>query len=359
MKQLNRYVAKHIVAATLLVIAMLVGLFSVSLFAEEMSDAPDHYSLINIFIYVIFSVPGMVATNATFALLIGSLLGLGVLASQSELTVMRASGVSVLNIVLMVIKPALVLIVLIGLVREFVVPAADRYANHFRAEKIEEDPLYNLIRSTHGLWLRQENQFVHFNYVNAQGDVFGFARFAFSDDGEMKFAQYAPRAVHKGDGTEPGWQLENARTTTFDNNETKIDVQENFWKSELNPNLVAVVALDPEEMSMRELHYYINYLGDQNQDARTFELTFWGKVLQPLAMIGLVLVAISTIFGSLRATTMGYRLFFGIMLGMAFRFSQSILGPASMVYGFSPWMAIALPIVVCWGLGFFFLARVK
>ena len=107
MKQLNRYIAKHVVAAILLVIVMLVGLFSVSLFAEEMSEAPKHYSLVNVLIYVLFSVPSMVAENSTFAMLIGSLLGLGVLASQSELTVMRASGVSVLRIVWMVVKPAI------------------------------------------------------------------------------------------------------------------------------------------------------------------------------------------------------------------------------------------------------------
>lgn len=359
MKQLNRYVAKHVVAAILLVIAMLVCLFSVSLFAEEMSDAPDHYSLLNILIYVVFSVPGMVAKNSTFAMLIGSLLGLGVLANQSELTVMRASGISVLRIVWMVVKPALVIVLLISVIREFVVPSADRYANYFRAEKIEEDQAYNLIRSAHGLWMRKDNEFVHFNYVNADGEVFGFARFAFDRKGELQFAQYAPHAVHNSTAGEPGWQLEKPKTTLFGEDKITAGAQQDYWQSELAPSLLAVVAIDPDEMSLRELHYYINYLDEQSQDARIFELSFWKKALQPLAMIGLVLVAVSFIFGSLRDTTMGYRLFFGVMLGMAFRFSQSILGPTSMVYGFAPWVAIALPIVICWGLGFFLLSRVK
>lgn len=359
MKQLNRYIAKHVVAAILLVIVMLVGLFSVSLFAEEMSEAPKHYSLVNVLIYVLFSVPGMVATNSTFAMLIGSLLGLGVLASQSELTVMRASGVSVLRIVWMVAKPALVIVLLIGLIREYIVPISDRYANTFRAQKIEEDQAYNLIRSERGLWLREGNQFIHLNYVSAQGEIFGFARFAFDNKGELQFAQYAPHAVHVSDAAQHGWKLEKPKTTVFGENQVTAGAQEDFWQSELVPNLLSVVAIDPDEMSLRELHSYINYLDEQSQDARVFKLSFWKRALQPLAMIGLVLIAVSFIFGSLRETTMGYRLFFGVMLGMAFRFSQSILGPTSIVYGFAPWLAIALPIIICWGLGFFLLSRVK
>lgn len=359
MKQLNRYVAKHVIAAILLVIAMLVGLFSVSLFAEEMSEAPDHYSLTNILIYVLFSVPGVVAKNSTFAMLIGSLLGLGILANQSELTVMRASGISVLRIVWMVVKPALVMVLLISALREFVVPASDRYANYYRAEKIEEDQSYNLIRSAHGLWMRQDNEFIHFNYVNAEGEVFGFARFSFDNKGELKFAQYAPHAVHNHAATNAGWKLEKAKTTLFSEDAITAGAQEDYWQSELSPELLSVVAVDSDEMSLRELHYYMNYLSAQSQDTRIFELSFWKKALQPLAMIGLVLIAVSFIFGSLRDTTMGYRLFFGVMIGMVFRFSQSILGPTSMVYGFAPWVAIALPIVICWGLGFFLLSRVK
>ena len=278
------------------------------------------------------------------------------LANQSELTVMRASGISVLRIVWMVVKPALVIILLISVIREFIVPASDRYANYFRAEKIEEDQSYNLIRSQHGLWMRKDNQFIHFNYVNANGEVFGFARFAFDSAGELKFAQYAPHAVHSGEAAVRGWKLEKPKTTIFGENEITAGAQEDYWESELDPGLLAVVAV---EMSLRELHYYINYLDEQSQDARIFELSFWKRALQPLAMIGLVLVAVSFIFGSLRDTTMGYRLFFGVMLGMAFRFSQSILAPTSMVYGFSPWLAIAIPIMICWVLGFYLLSRVK
>lgn len=363
MKHLNTHVAKHVLSAVLLVIVVLLGLFAVALFADEISDAPDHYSLLNLALYVVLRVPGLLITNAGFAMLIGCLLGLGVLASQSELTVMRASGVSVMRIVWMVLRPMLVLVIAVTLMGEYLVPVIDRYASLVRSEKAaEQEYIFDMINSRgHGLWLRQENDFLHFNHVSATGDITGFARFAFDDHSNLRYAQYASRAEYSAEGVQPGWTLKAVRMTRFGDNAVSTDVQPEDlrWTTELAPGLLNVVASDPASMSLRELRYYMNYLSEQDQDSRAFELVFWQKALQPLAMIGLVLVAISFIFGPLRDTTMGYRLFTGVMLGILFRFSQDLLGPTSMVYGFMPWLAVALPIVVCWLLGFFLLLRTR
>jgi len=361
MNLLYGHVTRHVLAAVLLVIVVLVGLFSIVLFAEELGDAPENYQLMNVVLYVILRAPGMVVENAGFAMLIGCLLGLGVLASQSELTVMRASGVSVLRIVWMVVRPMLLLVLAVSLLGEFAVPGIDRYASYLRAEKIEQEQVYNMIRSQHGLWMRQDNDFLHFNHVSASGEIFGFARLSFNDKGELQFAQYASSAEHVADSASPGWHLKKIQVTRFEENtvSTESVAQDAFWASELDPALLGVVATEPDRMSVRELHYYSHYLANQGQDNRIFQLVFWKKVLQPLAMIGLVLVAISFIFGPLRDTTMGYRLFTGVMLGIAFRFSQDLLGPTSLVYGIMPALAILAPIALCWLLGFFLLLRTR
>jgi lipopolysaccharide export system permease protein len=361
MKHLNAHIARHILSAVVLVIVVLIGLFSVVMFADELGDAPDHYSILNLVLYVVLRVPGMIVANAGFAILIGCLLGLGVLASQSELTVMRASGVSVMRIVWMVLRPMLAVVVLVSLLGEYVVPVIDRHASLVRSEKKEQEFIFNMIRSDNGLWMRQKNDFLHFNHVSANGDITGFARFVFDDQGELQYAQYASRAKYSADAAQPGWDLKKIRMTRFGENTVSKELQpgDDHWSSELEPNLLGVVASEPESMSLRELRYYTSYLTGQGQDSRLFELVFWQKAMQPLAMIGLVLVAISFIFGPLRDTTMGYRLFTGVMLGILFRFSQDLLGPTSMVYGFTPLLAVLLPIAVCWLLGLFLLARTR
>ena len=76
-------------------------------------------------------------------------------------------------------------------------------------------------------------------------------------------------------------------------------------------------------------------------------------------MIGLVLIAISFVFGPLRSTTMGYRLFTGVMVGVIFQFAQDLLGPTSLVFGFSPLFAVLGPIVFCWVAGVGLLLKVR
>lgn len=361
MKQFHAHIARHVLSAVVLVIVVLIGLFAVVLFADELGDAPDHYNILNLAIYVVLRVPGLVVSNAGFAMLIGCLLGLGVLASQSELTVIRASGVSVFRIVWMVFRPMLLLVLVISLLAEFLVPEIDRYAGKWRSEKAEQEFIFNMIRSDNGLWMRQGNDFLHFNHVSSNGDISGFARFAFDDHGGLQYAQYASRAEYAADGAQPGWHLRKVKMTRYTENaiSTALQKGDDLWTSELAPGLLNVVASTPESMSLRELRYYMNYLASQGQDNRAFELVFWQKAMQPLAMLGLVLVAISFIFGPLRDTTMGYRLFTGVMVGIAFRFSQDLLGPTSMVYGFIPFLAVALPIAVCWLVGLLLLLRTR
>ncbi|HQQ74929.1 MAG TPA: LPS export ABC transporter permease LptG [Pseudomonadales bacterium] len=361
MNHLGRHLAVHVLGAVLLVIAVLLGLFAVVLFADELGDTEGKLSVMKLLSYIALRLPGIAVANAGFAMLIGCLMGLGVLASQSELTVMRASGVSVLRIVWMALRPMLALILLTSLLGEFVVPNIERYASRMRTETFEKEQPYNLINSDNGLWMRQENDFLHFNHVTSTGEIYGFARLSFGAQGDLQYAQYASRAEHNGDKKNPGWILKGVRITRYNGDavSTAITEADEHWYSELDPGLLNVVVSEPADMSLQELRYYMNYLAMQGQESRAFELVFWQKILQPLAMIGLVLVAISFIFGPLRDTTMGYRLFIGVMVGIVFRFSQDLLGPTSLVYGFPPLLAVSLPVFVCWMAGVFLLLRTR
>lgn len=359
---LQKHITVHVLSAVLLVLAVLVGLFALSLFADEVKEAEGHYGMRNILTYVALRLPGMAVNNTGFGMLIGCLMGLGILAGQSELTVMRASGVSVLRIIGMVLQPMLLLVLLISLAAEFVVPRIESLANRLRTEAVEQQSTTNL-DSKHGLWLRQGNDFLHITHVLPDGTVFGFSRLAFNDNRELQSVQYANKGIYTkaSNGEAAGWKLERVHITQFgkDAVSTIADEQDKFWHTELAPELLSVVMTDPEGMSLRELFHYTHYLEEHAQDSRQFTLVFWQKALQPLAMIGLVLVAISFIFGPLREATMGSRLFTGVMVGVVFRFTQDLLGPVSLVYGFAPLLAVTLPIAVCWLLGLILLMRTR
>jgi lipopolysaccharide export system permease protein len=119
------------------------------------------------------------------------------------------------------------------------------------------------------------------------------------------------------------------------------------WDVALSPQLLNTVVMAPESLSISGLWGYIHYLADQGLNNGRYWLAFWVKVLQPLVTAALVLMAISFIFGPLRSVTLGQRVFTGVLVGFTFRIAQDLLGPSSLVFGFSPLFAVLVPAGIC------------
>jgi lipopolysaccharide export system permease protein len=126
----------------------------------------------------------------------------------------------------------------------------------------------------------------------------------------------------------------------------RVSDAERRWETQLSPEVLNVLVLDPEDLSISGLWRYASFLRQQGSSSGEYELAFWNKVLQPLAIVSLLLVAASIVFGPLRQATMGLRVFIGVLIGIVFRISQDMLGPASLVFGFAPIIASLAPILV-------------
>ena len=154
--------------------------------------------------------------------------------------------------------------------------------------------------------------------------------------------------------------LENVKITSFSDDEI---IQDQFttqlWETQLTPKMLSYLSLDASELSPTGLFEYIAFLEQQGLDTKAYELAFWQKCLHPLAIMSLVLVALSFIFGPLRSSTMGYRIFIGVVVGISFQFAQNLLGPSSLIYGFSPFYAVLSPIIIISALGLILLYRVR
>jgi lipopolysaccharide export system permease protein len=143
------------------------------------------------------------------------------------------------------------------------------------------------------------------------------------------------------------WQLSDVTTTlSHDPGSTEVvsaEVINERWDVALSPQLLNTVVMAPESLSISGLWSYIHYLKDQGLNNGRYWLAFWVKVLQPLVTAALVLMAISFIFGPLRSVTLGQRVFTGVLVGFTFKIAQDLLGPSSLVFGFSPLFAVLVP----------------
>lgn len=354
MRGLDRYIGWTVLSATLLVLAILVGLDGIALFIDEADDISETYGFLQVALYVGLSLPGTVYEYIPFAALIGCMLGLGQLATTSELVVMRAAGVSVGRLTWLAMKPALLIAAMGFALGEYMAPATDQMAETRRA--LAQNPGESF-GGRHGVWNREGNTFLHFNAVEAKGGlVHGITLLQMDDKLRMQSSLRARFATYHGDY----WTMENVVQTTFRSWETVREESATLrWDTGITPQLLAMVVVEPSQLTLGDLYRYSRYLQQQGLESEDYQLALWRKLLQPLAVAALVLVAISFIFGPLRDGTMGFRIFAGVIVGIVFRTSQDLLGPASMVFGFSPLYAALAPILLCMGAGLILLARTR
>ena len=351
MVKLDRYIGSSVFIAILAVLGIILGLATLFAFIDEMSDVSDTYTLLDVLSYVLLTAPRRLYDMLPMAALIGCLIGLGSLASNSELTIMRAAGVSIGRIVWAVMKPMLVLMVVGVLIGEYVAPATESTA---QANRSLAQGSGDAQSAKHGLWHRQGEEFIHVNSVQPNGVLYGVTRYRFDDQQHMLSSSFAKRAQFDTDH----WQLSEVTTTLFHDKSTEVvTAPVERWNVALSPQLLSTVVMSPDSLSITGLWGYIHYLADQGLNNGRYWLAFWVKVLQPLVTAALVLMAISFIFGPLRSVTLGQRVFTGVLVGFTFRIVQDLLGPSSLVFGFSPLFAVLVPAGVCALAGVWLLRR--
>ncbi|MCX4025736.1 LPS export ABC transporter permease LptG [Endozoicomonas sp. SM1973] len=353
MNKIDRYIATSVLSATFLVLLVIVSLDMLFAFVAELASMKASYQLLEVLQYIGLSIPNRIYKFIPFSALIGCLVGLGALASNSELVVMRAAGVSLWRIVWGVMQPTL-LIILIGIsIGEFVSPYTEQLADSGRAIARSKDGSSSQF-SQQGVWHREGNEFMHLNAVEPGGIVHGITRFKFNDKKELLEASFADRGIFKGDY----WLLQNIQSNQFKGDRVTTERLPFLqWQTSLSMDLLNVVVVKPDDLSIRGLSTYIDYLSQQGLNAGEYQLAFWRKLLQPAVIIGLVLVGISFVFGPLRSVTMGLRIFIGVIVGFSFNIFQELLGPSSLVFGFSPLIAVIVPLLLCFTVGGILLKR--
>jgi len=349
--KLDRYIARHVLGATLGVTVVLVGLDALSALIDEAGDITDSYQLSDVLKYVSLTLPRRLYEFVPFAALIGALIGLGRLATASELVVARAAGASLLKLAVTVLKPTLLFALAGFLISEFITPVTEQMAVSERALAQRSDS--NFV-GRGGTWNRDGDTYIHVAAVQRGGLIFGVTLLRYNDNRQLVSSLRAERGTFMGDH----WLLESVRQNTIGSNTINTTTQTLLrWDTEITPELLVLEVVDNESLPSAQLWSYARFLKNQGLSSADVELAFWRKVFQPLAAGGLVLIAISFIFGPLREGNMGARIFAGVVVGVVFRISQDFFGPASLLYGIPAVVAAVLPIGICWLAGGWLIAR--
>lgn len=352
MRKLDLYIGANVLFAILAVLAVITGLAMLFAFIDQLGDLEQGYTLYEAFIYVLLTTPRRLYDVLPMSALIGCLIGLGSLANSSELTVMRAAGVSLTRLVWAVIKPLLLLMLLGLAIAEYVAPWTEVQAQARRSLLQTEGKTQS---SKHGMWHRQGQEYIHINSVQPNGRLLGVTRYEFDEQRKLLRSSFARKAEFVAEGQ---WQLHDVVVTRLYERHSEVEqLKQEDWNIALTPELLNTVVVEPDALPISGLWNYARYLTEQGLNAGRYWLAFWSKLLQPLVTGVLVLMAISFIFGPLRSVTLGQRVFTGVVVGFVFRIAQDLLGPASLVFGFEPLLAVLVPAGVCAVIGFWLLRR--
>lgn len=357
MTTLARYLSKTVLGAMLVVLGVISTIDLVFTLADEIASTNRFYTATDAILYVLRTLPTSVYELLPYIALGGALIGLGVLASSQELLIMQASGVRTPVLVGWVMLPVLAVMLFSLVLGEWIAPALQQKAQSDRALIMSGG---QAISSEDGDWRKIGNEYIHINAIAPGGrELFGITVFELDERRRLVRSSFAAEGEYMADAFAPYWRLSDVQETRF--TEGRVFARQHTeleWSVDMSPELLSVLLVRPDRQSISGLFQLARYFDREGLDSSSYYLAFWKKLLQPLATLSLVLLAVSFVFGPLREATMGYRVFVAIAMGLGFTIVQRTLGPATILYGISPFVATLVPILLCALIGVFLLRRV-
>ncbi|MGK2946285.1 MAG: LPS export ABC transporter permease LptG [Candidatus Malihini olakiniferum] len=338
---LDRYIGKTVFNAIMITLFMLVSLSGIIKFFDQLRKVGhDDYTALGAALYTLLSVPKDIEIFFPMAALLGALLGLGTLATHSELVVMQASGFTRLQIAGAVMKTAIPLVLLTMAIGEWISPAAEQIACNYRSQMMYGGSMFS---TQNRLWAKDGNDFIYIERVVGDKELAGVNIYQFNPEQKLLFVRYAASA--KFDDNTKLWRLSQIDESDLRDGK-KISGNQKIrgeWKTNLTPDKLGVVALDPDSLSIRGLYDYINYLKHSGQESGRYKLNIWNKMFAPLPVAVMLMMALSFIFGPLRNVPAGVRVITGISFGFLFHVLDKVLGQLSLIYSLPPVLGALVP----------------
>jgi lipopolysaccharide export system permease protein len=342
LKLYERHLAREIYASTGLVLLAFLLLFAFfDLIHQLESVGRGGYQIQHALGYVILTLPGRLYELFPICVLIGTLYALTVLARHSEITVLRAAGLSTGDLLLTLAKIGLVFAVMTLLVGEFLAPPSERAAQQLRLKAMGK-LVAQEFRS--GLWVRDERSFVNVREVRPDASLRSVRVFEFDDQFQLRSISQAERGRYIGAGT---WTLDEVVRTVFSGDAAHVEkYSEMTWKSALNPDLLAVLLVVPERMSLVNLYIFIRHLSGNQQKTDRYDIAMWKKLIYPLAALVMMALALPFAYMQDRMGAVSIRVFAGIMLGIGFHMLNGLFSSLGVINSWPPFFSAITPSVL-------------
>ncbi|MCY4129200.1 MAG: LPS export ABC transporter permease LptG [Gammaproteobacteria bacterium] len=313
---------------------------------DALPDAEEQGGFLAALDQTVRTMPRKIEELAPFAVFLGVLIGMGSLSSNSELTVFRSTGVSVTRLFASACIPSVLMIILAQTLIPLIFAADERGAS-------------SIDGTIDAAWVRESDTFTRIGSITSSETLREVSQYRLNEEGNLTHVREARSARPKN--AEGGWELEDVTDTSIETRRIEVTRPPSAtWETPRSADsLMSAFTVEPRKMSLVQLYEQINDLREAGEDATEYQIEFWLKLTKPLSVLGLVLIAIGFVVGSTREMGMGARLTFGIAVGFAFHYFQTLVAPVTVVFALPPAVAISVPILMVWTIGLVLLHRIR
>ena len=351
---LTQYLMRTILTSTALVMVVLLALAGMFELIAELDDVRGGYQTPQAILYAALRLPNLAFELMPVSALIGSLLGLGALAANSEIIVMRSAGLSVGRLATMVSLSGLVMLVFTALIGEFIGPPLDFYARDMRTEARYGQEEERLGNST---WVKDGPVYLHLERVSSEFEFGTIYLYRFNEQNAL---ESIAQAENSGIDDDDRWRLENLRETQFRNDGVQVvESTVSLEEFEINSELLGNALAKPLSLSLRGLLSYIDYLKRNALDASQYQTELWYRVSRTLTVLIMPMLALAFVFGSLRTGGTGSRLMIGVVIGLAYYLASEMLANSGQVFDLNPAFITWLPSIILAFITAIALARIR
>jgi lipopolysaccharide export system permease protein len=338
------YLARELYGATLVVLLAFLGLFAFFDFVNELdSIGKNGYQAYHALAYVVMVMPARVYELLPVAVLIGSLYSLTTLARHSEITVMRASGLSIRRMMGMLCLIGIMPVALTHVFGEYIAPPTESAAQQWKLTSTNS-AISQQLRS--GLWIKDGPRVVNVRTLLPDRSMENVRVYSFDEPGTLQSLAEAARGVYVGAGenNKGYWHLTRiTRTDFFEDHTRLVSSDEMIWESALTPEVLSVLMVQPERMSVTALLAYIGHLRDNQQNANRYEIALWKKLIAPFASLVMMVLALPFALTHERSGGVSVKVFLGVMLGVAFYLLNGMFSSLGTINSWPPPIAAITP----------------
>ncbi len=326
MRTAEKYLMRRISVGLLIAAAVLLPLFSFFDLIEEMEDVGEgFYRMQDAFYIVLLMLPRRLIQLLPFIALIGNVIALGRLALNSEITALRAAGLSPARISLASFKVGLSLLLLLGVLEQVVAPALQSKAIAHRLEALNQSAE---LGEDLGLWTRNENEVLRLGEAIRAAYVQDVEIFTLDDQGLLTAYIHAQGAEIISNDR---WSLRDVTLKEFNGTQvTTTSAMRMNWTPFLSSEQVSTLTRPAESLSPTELYRYIGYLKDTGQQHDEMLLAYWRKFGAGLITLAMLLLSVPFMFGSIQ-TGIGPRLVLAGITGICVYLLDQIISNAGLL----------------------------